>query len=282
MAGSGKKIGFVDLNLENFHSITYLRLLREDLKGRGFTVAGGTALKEKPSRVWAEANGVPYFKDAEALNEAVDFYIVLAPSNPEIHLELCRMVFPFGKATYVDKTFAPDLATAKKIFALADKYKVPMQTTSALRYSNVQEYVQEVGAKNVKHMVTWGGGRLFDEYAIHPVEMAVSCMGPNAKRLMRRGSKNHSQLLIDFTSGRTAVVNVYTNARTPYAASVTTVDATKLVPVESSKIFLNTASAILDMFEKGKANIDRKESLIIRRILDVAGQKRALKGFVNL
>ena len=47
-------------------------------------------------------------------------------------------------------------------------------------------------------------------------------------------------------------------------------------------MFRDTAAAVLDMFESGKANIDRKESLTIRRILDVAGQKRALKGFVTL
>jgi hypothetical protein len=45
-----------------------------------------------------------------------------APSTPETHLELCQAVLPFGKATYVDKTFAPDLATAREIFALADQH----------------------------------------------------------------------------------------------------------------------------------------------------------------
>lgn len=53
-------------------------------------------------------------------------------------------------------------------------------------------------------------------------------------------------------------------------------------PVESGKIFLNTASAALDFFEKGRPDIDRKETLVIRRVMDLAGQKRALKGFVRL
>lgn len=282
MSKAGRRIGFVDYNLENFHSNTYLRLLREELKGRGFTVAGGMGMRKKASRAWAEANGVPYFEDAERLNGAVDFYMVLAPSNPEVHLALCRQVFPFGKATYVDKTFAPDLQTARRIFALADRHRVPMQTTSALRYTNVQACVQEVGRKNVRHMVTWGGGRSFGEYAIHPLELAVSCMGANVKRAMRRGTGRESQLLLDFSGGRTAVVNVYTQARTPYAAAVTTKEGTRYFPVESKEIFLNTANAVLDLFESGKPNIDRRESLVIRRVLDVAGQKQALKGFVNL
>ena len=282
MTATKGRIGFVDDNLENFHANTYLKLLRNELKDRGFTVAGCNGMKVKQSREWAEKNEVPYFPDMDALNEAVDFYIVLAPSTPEVHMTLCQKVFPYGKASYVDKTFAPDLATAKRIFSLADKYRVPMQTTSALRYTNVQDDVREIGAKQVKHMVTWGGGSSFGEYAIHPVEMAVSCMGPGVKRLMRRGTGNFAQLLLAFTGNRTAVVNVYTNARTPYAASVTTGEGTKYIAVDSSKIFLNTAASVLELFENGKPSIDRKESLIIRRILDVAGKKRALKGFVTL
>ncbi len=282
MPETGKRIGFVDNSLENYHANTYLKLLREDLKDRGYTVAGGTGLKAAESQVWAEKNGVPYFESVKALDAAVDHYIVLAPSDPDVHLKLCRKVFPFGKPTYVDKTFAPDLKTARKIFALADKHRVPMQTTSALRYTNVQDHVQEVGPKAVRHMVTWGGGSSFGEYAIHPVELAISCMGPKARRLMRRGTGDHAQLLIDFTKGRSAIVNVYTNQSTPYAASVTTKKDTRPLPVESAKIFLNTAAAILDMFDSGEPSIDRKESLMIRRILDVAGKKQALKRFVRL
>ena len=282
MSRREKRIGFVDDNLENFHANVYLKLLRNELQHRCFVVAGCTGMRPGAGRKWAEANGVPWFPDAAGLNEAVDCFMVLAPSTPETHLELCKQVFPYGKPTYVDKTFAPDLSTAKRIFALADRHRVPMQTTSALRYTEVQDYVEEVGHGQVRHMVTWGGGRSFGEYAIHPLELAVSCMGPGVRRVMRRGAGRQSQLLLDYTRGRTAVVNVYTGSSTPFAASVTTAKATRHFQVDSSRIFLNTADAVLDLFEAGKPGIDRKESLIIRSILDAAGQKRALSGFVNL
>lgn len=282
MAEKGKRIGYVDYILENFHANVYLKALRNDLKARGFEVTGCTGMKEKPGREWAEKNGVPYFADPAELNENVDYYMILAPSNPEVHLQLCEQVFPFGKTTYVDKTFTTDLKTANRIFAFADRNKVKMQTTSALRYTCVQTYVDEVGRRNVKHMVAWGGGRSFGEYAIHPVELVVSCMGPKAEALMRRGAGKCSQLLIDFSAGRTAVVNVYTKISTPFAASVTTTTETKLMPIDGSKIFIDMAAAILDLFETGKPNIDRAESLMVRRILDVAESPKALKGFVPL
>lgn len=277
-----KRIGFVDYNLDNYHANVFLNALRNDLKKRGFTISGCYGIQQKQSHNWATQNDVPYFDDLNTLNDAVDYYMILAPSNPETHLNLCQKIFPFGKATYVDKTFAPNLKTAQKIFALADKHNVPMQTTSALRYTELQDYVQGVGRKNVKHMITWVAGRSFGEYAIHPIEMFVSCMGPNVKRLMRRGTPKQTQLIIDLTSNRTAIVNVYPHTRTPNSAVVTTNEETKYFNVDRSKIFINNASAVLDLFETGKPNIDRKESLIIRRIQDVAEQKRSLNRWVNL
>ena len=246
-----KRVGFYDYDLNNFHSNVYLTAFRNELVHRGFTVAGGSGIRQKSSRAWADENNVPYFTTVEAMNEAVDFYIILAPRNPERHLAMCQKVFPFGKATYIDKTFAPDLRTAKRIFALADKHRVPMQTTSALRYTNAHDYVQEVGRNKVKHMIAWGGGRSFDEYAIHPTEMVISCMGTSVKRLMRRGAGNHAQILLDFTSNRTAVINLFAKTRTIHSASVTTTTETRYIEVDRTQIFPRSTEAILDLFESG-------------------------------
>ena len=278
-----KRIGFVDFKLENFHANIFLKAYRGPLKDRGWTVAGCHALDVENGRAWAAHNDVPWFESVEKLNEHVDAYMILAPSNPELHLELCEKAFPFAKPTYVDKTFAPDVATARKIFELADRHKTPVQTTSALLYTHVQDHVREVGGvASVKHMITWGGGSSFEEYAIHPVELLVSCMGTDATSLMRRGAGKYSQLLVSFSNDRTGVANVYTQGDTPFAAGVTTAKGTKLLNVDTSKIFVNNAAAVLDLFESRKPNIDRKETLLIRRILDAAQDPAARKGFVSL
>ena len=282
MTKGKRRIGFVDYNVDNFHANVYLAALRNELKHRGFILAGCTAVKQQIGRAWAKKNKVPYFENAEDLNAHADCFMVLAPSNPEVHLALCEQVFPFGKPTYVDKTFAPDTATARKIFALADKHKIPLQTTSALRYTNVQAYVKEIGRARVRHITAWGSGSSFVEYAIHPVEMVVSCMGIGAECLMRRGTSKHSQLLINFSGRRTAAINVFLTADTPYSASVASATATKFLLVERKHLFVDTAAAILDFFACGKPMIPRAESLLVRRILDVAGKPAALRSFVKL
>lgn len=267
---TARRIGFVDLNLENFHANVFLKLIRGELKERGFEVAGCTALQADTGRAWAEKNQVAWFDDVDRLDGHVDCYMILAPGNPEVHLSMCQRVLPRGKTTYVDKTFAPDVKTAETIFALADRHGTAVQTTSVLRYTAVQEYVRQVGASSVRHMVAWGPGRSFGEYAIHPVEMVVSCMGAEVTRVSRRGQGQFSQLLLDFTGERTAVVNVYVNTKTDYAATVTTDQATKYIAVDTGRLFLDGASAILDFLASGRPTIDRAESLAIRRVLDEA------------
>lgn len=277
----GRRIGFVDFNLENYHANVFLQALRGPLASRGFTVTGATGTKTAESRAWAEKNGIPFFEKDSDLNAAVDFFMVLAPSNPEVHLELCQRILPLRKPTYVDKTFAPNHDIAQQIFALADQHGTPMQTASSLRYTNVQNEVKKADGK-VEHMVAWGGGGSFDEYAIHPLELLISVMGHEATGLMRRGSPDRSQLLVNFSGGRTGVVNVFAKTNTPFAASFTTEKTTRYIEVEAAKLFPNNQAAILDFFTAGQPNVDRRETLMIMRLLDASRDPRALKGFVPL
>ncbi len=279
--GSPKRIGFVDYQLENFHANVYLKALRTELKERGFTVAGCWGEDLEVGQEWASKNDVPYFSDIKDLNEAVDCFMILAPSNPERHLHLAEQVLPFGKATYIDKTFAPDLATAKKIFALADANNTVIQTTSALRYTNVQRYADEKSRDSIQHMITWGNGRSFEEYGIHPTELLVSCMGADAKRAMWRGTGDHKQIIVDYSEGRTAIINSYSNTATPFSASVTTDEETKFFTAEGS-LFVDAAAGILDFLESGKPNIDRAESLLIRYLLDLADNEDVYEKFIDI
>jgi len=80
----------------------------------------------------------------------------------------------------------------------------------------------------------------------------------------------------------TGVVNVYTNASTPFAASVTTKQQTQYIAVDGKTLFVDMAAALLDFFAAGRPSIPRAESLAVRRILDAAGTKQALKGWVKL
>jgi hypothetical protein len=52
-----------------------------------------------------------------------------------MHEFLCDLPLKSGKLVYVDKTFAPDKATAERIFAIADAHGTKCYSSSALRFA---------------------------------------------------------------------------------------------------------------------------------------------------
>lgn len=278
---SNKRIGFVDYRLDNFHAEVYLDALRGPLVGRGYEVVGATALQHEPSQKWAREKTLTYFKNIGDLADRVDFFIILAPSNPELHLKLCQTVFPFGKQTFVDKTFAPDLQTANKIFALADTHKIAIQSTSALRSSSVQKQLAS-NSSALDGMFITSSGPTFGEYGIHPVELAVSCLGAEIEGLMRLGSNEHPRFILMFSQQRTAIIDFNQAADVPYTATLVTGDGCQHVTVDTDSLFIDAAASILDFFDRQAATIDRRETLIVRRILDLAMQDDPVGKFVDL
>jgi hypothetical protein len=276
-----RSIGLVDYCLDNFHARVYLEALRGPLSSRGFTIAGATAMQRASSFRWCQEHDVPYLETVDALNEQVQYFMVLAPSNPEVHFELCQRVFPFGKATFVDKTFAPDYPTAGKIFELADRHGVAVQTTSALRTTNVHAAALALG-EPLRHMAVSAGGTTWEEYGIHPVELVISCMGPGVEAVMQLGNEILRVLVLGFRDRRTAVITFHVGVHVPFSAQLVTPTTATHVVVNDEKLFVDAAASILDFFEAGQAQIDRAESLIVRRILDVTAGTAPHGQFVSL
>jgi len=278
-----KRIGYVDHKLDNFHANVYLKLLLGDLKDRGWEVAKCWAMDEAGGRKWATEKNVPYVADVKEMADC-DAIMILAPSNPEVHLRLAKKAFPLRKPTYVDKTFAPDHKTAKQIFALADKHRVPVITSSTLRCAaSLNKLVAELGKDKIRHVRAWGGGGSFEEYVIHPLEMLIHAMGPQVREVMRLSDgTNHHEVHIKFSGGRTGSVFVHNNGACAFQAMVTTDATTVYVDTSPDPIFRDLASLILDFFGSGKENIDRKESLAIFRVRDAAFNKKSVGKFLKV
>lgn len=281
MATASKRIGYVDFQLDNFHANTYLAALRGPLAHRGYQITAATATVAEPGREWAKRNNVVYYDSINEMASHIEFFMVLAPSQPQTHLEMCEQVFPFAKPTFVDKTFAPDVATAERIFQLADKYQTAVQTTSALRSTEVQRYAATC-RDEIQCVYAWAGGSNFAEYIIHPVELIVSCLGVDASELMRTGSESHPQLLLRYTDGRMGVIDFADGTDVDFAAAVTTRTATRYIAIDGSRLFIDAAAFVLDFFDAGRPLVDRHETLLIHRILELAGSEDVRGRFVRL
>ncbi len=263
-----KKIGFVDLYISEWHANNYPAWIDEAVKEMGADCKVTYAwAKEEVSPVdgrttdqLCEAFGIEKCETVEELCEKSDYIVLLAPSNPEAHLELAEKVLPFGKPTYIDKTFAPDLATAEKIFALAEKYGTPFFSTSALRYA---EELTEF--KGVKNLFLTGGGRNLPEYIIHPIEMAVSLLGgafnrvkcePMGQQVYIKAEGEENQLVIMFSPAF------------GYSLSGEFPDGNVKKQDVNSAFFANLIRDMLKFFEDRKPPFNTGETLEVMRLRD--------------
>ncbi len=261
-----KTIAFIDHDIANWHANTFARLLAES--SNGFRLAGVFANRKDNLQEWAGKHGVPCVDSIAELRGLADFLMVLAPSNPETHLELCREAFRLGKPTYVDKTFAPDLATAQAIFQLADVANIPIQSTSVLRNTEVQEFCLSAPENQPSFVSIWGGGTDFQEYIIHQVEMAVSLLGPDYESLRIERLAHITRIDLTFCGSRAASLHMAAPSEIPFSATVSSPQSTRSFVVDEGRLFVSGLNGILKFFSEGKPTIDRNETLAVMRILD--------------
>jgi len=268
-----KNIVFIDHDIENYHADTFAALLKE--MGGEFRLAGVFANRKDNLQEWAARNGVAAFDRVEDLATVADFVMVLAPSNPETHLDLCRKAFRLKKPTYVDKTFAPDVSTAEAIFAEADLQGVLVQTSSVLRYTEVQRYVSEGAGRAPRYVSTWASGGNFEEYIIHPVEHVVSLLGGDVLKVTQRELAGFTRIDLSFAGDRAATINMHVGHNTPFLSIVHTDVETLPIKVDGSDLFRSGLNGILDFFRNPEKRIDRKETLAVMGVLEMLRPKAA-------
>jgi len=272
-----KKIGFVDYYISEWHANHYPEWIAQagEALGTDYEVAYAWAeLETSPldgvtTAQWCEKFGaVPCTTIAE-LCEKSDVIIVLAPSDPQKHLQYASEVLPFGKRTYIDKTFAPDYATAKAIFDIAEAHNTPFFSSSALRYAS-----ELAGIAPLKSMILTGGGSNFNEYSIHLVEMMVSLLKNPVEKvkveavgqqlLCRAISENGTQAALVYSPGASYTIVAQQADGKFYKQNI------------ASAFFVALLQDIIRFFETGVNSFDPKETLEVMRVRDalLAAQKQ--------
>jgi len=260
---------FIDHDIDNFHANTFAALLAEG--GSEFRLAGVFANRKDNLAAWAEKHGIPAVEKLEDIALMADGVMVLAPSNPETHLDLCQKAFSLKKPTYVDKTFAPNLATARRIFDEADHAGVPVQTSSVLRYTEVQEYCQCNPQRAPRFVSTWAAGGNFNEYIIHPIEHVVSLLGPELTGISSQEIGGFQRVDLGFSQGRAASIHMHVNHNTPFMSVVHNQEETRAIAINGGNLFRSGLNGILQFFREPAKAIDRRETFVVMEILDWLG-----------
>ena len=265
-------LGFVDYFLNEWHANNYPAWIENASKELGVPFEVKYAYSELDAETengyssadWCKDRGIQKCASIEELCEKSDFIFILAPSNPEKHLEYAEKVLPYGKTTYIDKTFAPDYNTAKAIFDLAKRYNTKIFSTSALRYSAELENFKN----SASGIFTTGTGRTIEEYIIHQVEMVVKCMGVGACKVKTLMNNDQYFIELKYNDGRIATMFYVAYGDVPFTATVTDRNGKSTYCNIQSDFFYFLIKDILSFFISGKEPFDYRETLETIKIIE--------------
>ena len=262
-----KTIGFIDYFLDEWHANSYPAWIKEAAEKLGADVRLAYAWAEKDSESglttdeWCAKFGTEKCETLNEICEKSDYLIVLAPSNPEKHLEYAKEVLKYGKRTYIDKTFAPNYKDAKEIFDIAKKYKAEIFSSSALRYATELD-----GIKNAKNLIITGGGKSVDEYIVHQIEQLTVLFGIGAESVTASGQGDQRIFSVKYLDGRKATM-IFAPAL-PFTVCYDG-DAVGYAPM-TSPFFNGLIADIVGFFETGKCRPKKEETLEIMKIREAS------------
>ncbi|MFC5405633.1 Gfo/Idh/MocA family oxidoreductase [Cohnella soli] len=270
-----KKIGFIDYYLDEWHAQQYPDWIRQASGGEmevAYAYGKIDAANGKRNADWCREKGIHLLDSIEEVVAKSDYLVVLSPDNPEQHEELAALPLQSGKPTYVDKTFAPDRAAARRMFASAEQHGTPLYSSSALRFA--AEYVG-ADRQGIERISSIGPGK-YENYSIHQIEPIVSLMGSEAQKVMYIGTENSPALLIEFSGGRQAEVRHMANS--PFSLSIGYESDAFVALKAESDFFSAFIQNMVHFFRTAKPTVDPKETIAIITLIEY-GAKAALTPF---
>jgi predicted dehydrogenase len=275
------KIGFVDYYLDNWHANNYPTFLRQTIAKYGYEaqVTDAFGMKDAEggmtSAAWCREQNVRLADSMQELIDSVDVLMVIAADDARFHEIVCPQPLASGKPIFVDKTFAHDIKTAKKLFDIAGEHHTPVFSASAQRYcQHVIDYMAE--RKGPTRFISTVGPHSLENYAVHQLEPIVAIMGTGVLRMKAFAVGSAvTQLTLDYGNGRLAS---FTQTPQPWAEfnfMVSDGETGRRLHSDDSNFYENLMKAILDFFVSGVPPVKKEETLEIISLIETAKMARS-------
>ena len=264
-----KTIGFIDYYIDEWHSNNYPAFFADTVYGKDFKVTLAYEQAPHPERraldQWCKDMNIAPAASPEEVVDNCDYILVLAPNNSEKHEELAEYALASGKPVYIDKTFAPGLAAARRLFERAKKYNTPLMSTSALRYSKSVIECKTPG--ECEFFCGFGGGLWFDVYAVHQVEQMVALCGTDVEKVIVNCCGNGRFADVVYRNGRLGRVNYETYI--DYMSTVRKEDGKMIFDsLQGDKYFKRLMESIAEFFVTGKPSVDPEQTCTVCAIVE--------------
>jgi hypothetical protein len=145
---------------------------------------------ENYAKTLKEKYDVRFYDSIEELCKNVDA-VLLESVDGRPHLDQIKPVLKAGKPVFIDKPMAGSLADVIEIFRLAKEAKVPIFSSSALRFGKDTEAVHHGSIGKVNYVETYGPCEIEKHhpdlfwYGVHGVEAMFTVLGPGCETVQR-------------------------------------------------------------------------------------------------
>jgi predicted dehydrogenase len=294
---AGKRVGII--GLDTSHSVEYTKVLNAtdappEFGGYKIVAAypqGSLDIESSTSRIpgyiaEVKKRGVEIVESIPVLMEKVDV-VLLETNDGRRHLEQAIPVLKAGKTMFIDKPISASLADAIVIFDLAKHYKVPVFSSSSLRFmASAQEVAngkigKVLGADAYSPCAIEKTHPDFFWYGIHGVELLYTVMGTGCKSLVRVHTEGTDVAVGTWEDGR---IGTFRGTRTGKHLYGGTAYGEKGNSVLGPLVGYNPLlDEIIKFFQTGQVPVKPEDTLEICAFMEAADESRLINGgTVNL
>ncbi len=292
MSNAGKRIGII--GLDTSHSVAFTKSLNADSPNPvydGFKVVaayphGSKDIVSSTERIpgyteQVQKLGVEIVGSIQDLLNKVDF-VMLETNDGRLHLEQAIEIFKAGKTTFIDKPVAASLKDAKSIFNEAKKYKVPVFSSSSLRYATGMQEIKQGKIGAVSGADTYSPMK-FEKthpdlfwYGIHGVEMLFTVMGPGCVSVQRTISEEQEVCTGIWDDGRIGTFRGIKSGKQDYGGIA--YGKSGILHLGPYNGYDPLLIKIIEFFKSGIPPVDERETLAIMAFMEAADVSKNKKG----
>ncbi len=224
--------------------------------------------------------GVQMLDSIEAVAEASDA-IMIESVDGTTHLEQFRRVAPYGKPIFIDKPFTTSLEDAYEIFSLSERNKVPVMSSSSLRYAAAltnalqrEEQGEIIGADVRGPMPFVQGQPGYFWYGVHTVEMLFAIMGQECRQVHTICSGEHEMIIGCWSDGRIGTVRGRRRGGS-FGAVIHRQSGSDYVDIQAGSTYYESLlEQVIGFFHTGHSPVSLKETLAVIGFVEAANRSR--------
>ena len=291
-SASGKRIGII--GLDTSHSVEFTKELNSvspspEFAGYKVVAAypkGSIDIESSTKRVpgyieQVKKLGVEIVDSIPSLLEKVDF-ILLETNDGRPHLEQALPVLKAGKRLFIDKPIAGSLTDAIAIFEAAKHFKVPVFSSSSLRFMASAQDVANGKMGKVLGADTYSPATIekthpdFFWYGIHGVEILYTVMGTGCKSVSRVHTEGTDIVVGTWGDGRIGTFRGTRTGKHTYGGTAYGENGDSVLgPFGGYKPLL---TEIIKFFETGNPPVKPADTMEIYAFMEAADESKRRKG----